>query len=238
MEVERGKVRTKEEIMACFKDGQTIAIGGQAAAYMPWELIDILVESNVKHLTIYSIDASDPGFGIGKLIDNGQVDKMITTHVGTNPVASKLWKEGKMEIEFSPMGSFIERIRCGGAGIGGFLTKTGLGTVVEEGKQIITVNGEKYLLEEALHADVALTRCRRADLIGNLAYHGTGTASHPVVATCADLSIVQCDLLCDLHEISVDDIKVPGMYVDMLYTGGTWSETLVGPVKRFKMGGQ
>ena len=157
MEIERGKVRTREEIMACFKDGQTIAIGGQAGAYMPWDLLDMLEESGVKHLTICSIDACNPGFAISRLIENGQVDKMITTHIGTNPVAQKLLAEGKLEVEFFPMGSFIEKMRDGGAGIGGFLTKTGLGTDMEKGKQIVTTSdGERYILEEAIHADVAL----------------------------------------------------------------------------------
>ena len=102
-------------------------------------------------------------------------------------------------------------------GLGGVLTKTGIGTVVEKGKQVIEVKGEKYLLETALHADVALTRCRRADPIGNLTYSGSsGHASHPVIATCADLSIVECDHFCDLGEIGPDEVKVPGMYVDMI----------------------
>lgn len=217
--MEGGKVRSKEQIMACFKDGQRIAIGGQAGVDMPWNLIDMLEESGVKDLTIISIDSCDPGVGIGQLIHNGQVSKMITTHVGTNPETSKLMLSGEIDVELCPMGSFMERVRCGGAGLGGVLTKTGLGTVVEEGKQKITVNGEEYLLEEAIHADIALTRARRADVLGNLAYHGTGTASHPVIATCADLSIVQADLYCDLNEIAPDDVRVPGMYVDMLYVG-------------------
>ena len=196
MEIERGKVRTREEIMACFKDGQTIAIGGQAGAYMPWDLLDMLEESGVKHLTICSIDACNPGFAISRLIENGQVDKMITTHIGTNPVAQKLLAEGKLEVEFFPMGSFIE-----------------------------------------IHADVALTRCRRADPLGNLAYHGTGTASHPVMATCADISIVQCDLYCDLNEISPDDVKVPAMYVDMLYTDSREQNHIIGRIKRNQLEG-
>lgn len=226
-----GKVRTREQIMACFKDGQTIAVGGQAGSYMPWNLLDMLEESGAKHLTIISIDATNPGFAISRLIENGQVDKMITTHIGTNPIASKLMLDGKLEIELCPMGSFMERLRCGGGGLGGVLTKTGLGTIVEEGKQIIEVKGEKYLLEEALRADVALTRARFADPLGNLAYHGTGTASHPVIATCADLSIVQCDLYCDLNELGVDQIRVPGMFVDMIYTGEQDSNRIIGRIK-------
>ncbi len=226
--MENGKVRSREEIIACFKDGQTIAIGGQAGVYLPWDLIDMLEESGAKHLTICSIDSCDPGIAIGQLIRNGQVDRMITTHVGTNPETSKKMLAGEIDVELCPMGNFMERIRCGGAGLGGVLTKTGLGTVVEEGEQKVTIGGEEYLVEEAIHADIALTRCRRADPIGNLAYHGTGTASHPVIATCADISIVQCDLYCDLNEISPDDVRVPGMYVDMLYTGEQETNRLKG----------
>lgn len=227
----RGKVRTRDEIMACFKDGMTVAVGGQAGAYMPWALLDMLAESGVKHLKICSIDACNPGFAISRLIENGQVDSMLTTHIGTNPIASKLMLEGKLDIELSPMGSFIERMRAGGAGLGGVLTKTGLGTVVEEGKQKVTIKGEEYLVEEAVHCDLALTRCRRADPLGNLAYHGTGTAGHPIMATCADLSIVQVDLYCDLNEILPDDIRVPAIYTDMLYVGEYEPNRLIGQIK-------
>ena len=215
--MELSKVRAREEIIAQFKDGQILAIGGQTNQYMPDRLIDCVLESGAKHLTVYSIDPSDPDHGVSLLLQNGRVDRMITTHVGTNPLTNERIQSGKLEVEFNPMGTFIERIRCGGMGLGGVLTKTGIGTVVEKGKQVIEVKGEKYLLETALHADVALTRCRRADPIGNLTYSGSsGHASHPVIATCADLSIVECDHFCDLGEIGPDEVKVPGMFVDMI----------------------
>ena len=215
--MELSKVRAREEIIAQFKDGQILAIGGQTNQYMPDRLIDCVLESGAKHLTVYSIDSSDPDHGVSLLLQNGRVDRMITTHVGTNPLTNERIQSGKLEVEFNPMGTFIERIRCGGMGLGGVLTKTGIGTVVEKGKQVIEVKGEKYLLETALHADVALTRCRRADPIGNLNYSGSsGHASHPVIATCADLSIVECDHFCDLGEIGPDEVKVPGMFVDMI----------------------
>ena len=189
--MELSKVRTAEEIIARFKDGQIIAIGGQTNQYMPDRLIDCVLESGARHLTIYSIDS--------------------------NPLTNAKIQSGALKAEFNPMGTFIERIRCGGAGLGGVLTKTGLGTVVEEGKHIIEVNGESYLLETALRADIALTRCRRADPLGNLAYSGSsGHASHPVIATCGALSIVECDHFCDLGELGPDKIKVPGMFVDMI----------------------
>ena len=215
--MELSKVRAREEIIAQFKDGQILAIGGQTNQYMPDRLIDCVLESGAKHLTVYSIDSSDPDHGVSLLLQNGRVDRMITTHVGTNPLTNERIQSGKLEVEFNPMGTFIERIRCGGMGLGGVLTKTGIGTVVEKGKQVIEVKGEKYLLETALHADVALTRCRRADPIGNLTYSGSsGHASHPVIATCADLSVVECDHFCDLGEIGPDEVKVPGMFVDMI----------------------
>ena len=215
--MELSKVRKREEIIAQFKDGQILAIGGQTNQYMPDRLIDCVLESGAKHLTVYSIDSSDPDHGVSLLLQNGRVDAMITTHVGTNPLTNQRIQSGALKVEFNPMGTFIERIRCGGMGLGGVLTKTGIGTVVEEGKQVIEVNGERYLLETALHADIAITRCRRADPYGNLTYSGSsGHASHPVIATCADLSIVECDHLCDLGEMGPDEVKVPGMFVDMI----------------------
>lgn len=209
-------MRTWDEIVSCFHDGQTIAIGGQAGSNYPWRLIDCILDSGAKHLTVYSIDAGDPDFGPGRLITAGRVDRMITTHIGANPEACDKMMAGLLEIELSPMGSFIERMRCGGAGLGGVLTKTGLGTVAQEGKQLITCKGESYILEEALRADVAITRARRADPLGNLAYRGTGMSSHPIIAMAADLSIVECDFLCDVSEINPDDVRVPGIYTDMI----------------------
>lgn len=210
------KVSTREQIISCFKDGQIIAVGGQAGQNMPYRLIECILESGAKHLTVYSIDSGDPDQGVGRLVHAGVVDRMITTHIGTNPETSAKMLSGEMDIELSPMGSFIERIRCGGLGLGGVLTKTGLGTVVQERRQVVNVAGQDYLLEPALRADICITRARRADPIGNLAYRGTGGASHPVIATCGDLSIVECDHLCDLGEITPDEVKVPGMFVDMI----------------------
>ena len=164
------KVRTAEEIIARFKDGQIIAIGGQTNQYMPDRLIDCVLESGARHLTIYSIDSSDPGHGVSLLVEAGRVDAMITTHVGTNPLTNAKIQSGALKAEFNPMGTFIERIRCG-----------------------------------------------RADPLGNLAYSGSsGHASHPVIATCGALSIVECDHFCDLGELGPDKIKVPGMFVDMI----------------------
>lgn len=210
------KVTTRDQILSRFRDGQTIAIGGQAGQNMPYRLIECILESGARHLTIYSIDSGDPDKGVGRLVHAGVVDRMITTHIGTNPETSAKMLAGEIDVELNPMGSFIERIRCGGLGLGGVLTKTGLGTVVQERRQVVNVAGQDYLLESALRADICITRARRADPIGNLAFRGTGGASHPVIATCGDLSIVECDHLCDLGEITPDEVKVPGLFVDMI----------------------
>lgn len=212
----KSKVTDRDQIISIFKDGMTLAIGGQAGHALPNRLIECVLESGARHLTVYSIDSGDDDYGIGRLIHAGRVDHMITTHIGTNREAAAQYAAGTLTIEFAAMGSFIERIRCGGMGLGGVLTKTGFGTICQEGKQIITVKGEKYLLEEALRADVSITRARRADPIGNLTYRGVGHASHPVIATCGDISLVECDHLCDLGEIGVDQVELPGIYVDMI----------------------
>lgn len=210
------KVTTRESIISQFKDGQTIAVGGQAGHNNPNRLIECVIESGARHLTLISIDTGETDSNVGRLVHAGIVDKIITTHIGTNPETSDLMLSGKIAVELSPMGNFIERLRCGGMGLGGVLTKTGLGTVVQDTKQVITLEGEDYILEPALRADIAITRARRADPIGNLAYRGTGCASHPIVATAADLSIVEVDHFCDLGEIVLDEVKVPGMFIDML----------------------
>lgn len=210
------KVRTREEIISQFHDGQTIAIGGQANHGSPRRLIECVVESGAKNLTIISLDSGDMNLTVGRLVHTGQTKKLITTHIGKNTETVALYDAGKLEVEFNPMGTLIERLRCGGMGLGGVLTKTGLGTVVEQGKQIITVNGERYLLETPLRADISLVRARRCDPMGNLAYRGTSGNSNPIIVTCGDLTMVDADFLMELNELSIDDIATPGMFVDMI----------------------
>ena len=211
------KVVTLEAALEKFQDGQTIMFGDWHGELSAEEIITGLLEKGVKDIEAIAVSGGMPDQGVGRLINEHRVNKLITTHIGLNPVAGQQMFAGELEVEFVPQGTFAERVRCGGAGLGGVLTKTGLGTVVEEGKQIIEVNGESYLLETALRADIALTRCRRADPLGNLAYSGSsGHASHPVIATCGALSIVECDHFCDLGELGPDEIKVPGMFVDMI----------------------
>lgn len=212
----KSKVAAKEAIMACFRDGQTIGIGGQANHGAPNRLIELLVESGVKDLTIVSLDSGFMDSTVGRLVHSGQVKKLITTHIGKNQETVALYSSGALEAELNPMGSFIERIRCGGMGLGGVLTKTGLGTVVEEGKQKIVSNGEAYLIEPAIRVDIALTRARRGDPMGNLSYRGTSGNSNPILVTAGDLSIVEVDYLMELGELTIDEITTPALFVDMI----------------------
>lgn len=211
-----GKLYSKDEIIAEFKDGQTIMLGGFGYHGNPNRLIDYVLESGVKHLTTITLDAGIQGHDVGKLIQAGVVDKMITAHIGKNPDAMRLYEAGKMEVEFCPMGTLTERIRCGGSGIGGVLMSTGMGTGVEKGKEIFEINGVKYMLETALTADLSLVRCRKADPLGNLAYYGTSENSNPIVAMNQSKTIVEPDMILEIDEIGIDAITTPGVFVDMI----------------------
>lgn len=210
------KITTREKIIEQFKDGQTIAIGGQAKHGTPERLIQCLIDSGVKHLTLICLDAGAPNECIGKIIHKKIADKIITPYVGRNSECVNQYNEGTLKIELNPMGNLIERVRCGGMGLGGVLTKTGLGTIVEKNRQVIKLNGENYILEPALRADVALTRARKADPLGNLCYHGTGHNSNPIFVTAADISIVEADFIMDVNELPQDEIKTPANFVDMI----------------------
>lgn len=212
----KSKVCTREEVISCFHDGQTIAIGGMSDHGCPHRLIDCLVESGVKDLTIIFNNLGHSRDGLNRLIYSRQARKLITCHVGMCPEATRLANLGELEIEFSPQGSLIERARCGGMGLGGVLVKTGMDTLSAEGKQTVEVNGETYLVEPALRADISLTCARRADPLGNLAYHGTDRNTNPIFVTCGELSIVEADFLMDVNELPSDDISTPGLFVDML----------------------
>lgn len=209
-----GKIRSKEEIMPLFKDYQTIMIGGFGQHGNPNELIDILIESNVKHLTVISLDPGGEFHDIGKLLQAGSVDKMITSHIGNNRKCMELYETEKLEIEFCPMGTLAERIRSGGMGLGGILLKTGMGTGIEKGKKLVEMDGETFILEKSLTADISLVRARKADTMGNLNFHGTSENSNPFIATAGDITLVEADFIMDANEIGIDNISTPGIFVD------------------------
>jgi acetate CoA/acetoacetate CoA-transferase alpha subunit len=179
------KLMNKASFMSAMQDGMRIHVGGFMVCGTPRLLVDWLVESGVKDLTIICNDAGYEDEGVGKLIKNGQVKTLIASHIGLNPEAGRRMREELMDVELVPQGTLAERIRAYGAGLGGVLTPTGIHTIVEEGKQVITVGGRQYILEEALGTDIALIEAKAADPLGNLVYDKTARNFNPVMATSA-----------------------------------------------------
>ena len=181
------------EAVKIVPDGATLMIGGFMGVGTPERLIDELVRQGKRNLTVIANDTAAPGRGIGKLVDAGLVAKTITSHIGLNPETQRQMIAGKMTVDLVPQGTLIERIRAGGFGLGGVLTPTGVGTIVEEGKQKIDVNGKTYLLETALRAEFALIGAFLADYMGNLSYALTACNFNPVIAMAADTTIVTAE---------------------------------------------
>lgn len=193
-------------------DGMSIMVGGFMVVGTPEFLIDELVATGVKDLTIICNDAGLPGHGVAKLISSGQVKTLIASHIGLNPEAGKLMSEGLLECILIPQGTLAERIRAGGAGLGGILTPTGIGTIVEEGKQIINSNGKDYILELPLRADLALLEGTTVDTFGNIVYTKTTRNFNPVMATATDVVIVGAREIID--NIDPDNVMTPHIFVD------------------------
>jgi acetate CoA/acetoacetate CoA-transferase alpha subunit len=191
-------------------------IGGFMGVGSPHRLIDALVASGKKGFTIIANDTARPGVGIGKLITAGVVVKVITSHIGTNPETQQKMIAGEIEVVLTPQGSLAEKVRAGGAGLGGVLTRTGLGTLAAEGKQVVTVGGEDWLIEEALRADVALIHAHQADYQGNLTYTLTSTNFNPLFAMAAALVIAEAREIVPVGVIPPDTVRTPGILVDHL----------------------
>ncbi len=204
------------EAAAYVKDGATVMIGGFLAVGSPLKIIDALAASGVKNLTLICNDTAYPEKGIGKLIANKQVKKIFVSHIGTNALTMDQMNQGELEVEFCPQGTLAERVRAGGAGLGGVLTPTGLGTVVAEGKQVINVDGKDYLLEKPLHADVALIGASVGDEEGNLIYRGTSQNFNPMMATAADLVIAEVADVKPVGSLAPENIKTPSILVDYI----------------------
>ena len=217
------KMMTAQEAIADIKDGAVIMVGGFMACGTPEILIDALVEKNVRDLTIICNDAGVPGRGVGKLLTNGQIKTLIASHVGLNPeVAARMntdVEEDKLECILIPQGTLAERIRAGGAGLGGFLTPTGVGTIVAEGKQVINVDGRDYLLEKPLKADFALIRGSVTDKFGNTIYNGTTQTFNPMMATAAETVIVGACEVVEVGELDPNNVRTSGIFVDRIVEG-------------------
>ncbi|WP_394238039.1 acetate CoA-transferase subunit alpha [Niallia oryzisoli] len=215
------KIIPKEEVSTIFKDGMTIMAGGFMGVGTPQELVSAVLESNAKDITLIASDTAVVDKGVGPLIVNKRVKKVIASHIGTNPETGRQMIEGELDVELVPQGTFTERVRAGGAGLGGVLTPTGIGTVVEEGKEKITIDGREFLLEKPLHAEVAILKARKADKAGNLVYNRSARNFNPIMALAADLVIAQVDEVVEIGEINPDEVMTPGILVDkILVTGG------------------
>lgn len=199
-----------------FRDGMSIMYGGFMGVGSPPVLIEALLQSGVRDLTIIGNDTAFAESGVGPLIAARRVRKVIASHIGTNPETGRQMIAGDIEVVLVPQGTLIEQIRCGGAGLGGILTPTGIGTVVEEGKQKIVVNGIEYLLELPLRADIALVKAAQADRSGNLVYELAARNFNPTIAMAADVVIAEVDEIVETGTIAPDHVMTPGALVDYL----------------------
>ncbi|MDD4364249.1 MAG: CoA transferase subunit A [Synergistales bacterium] len=208
------------EAIKHIKPGSSVMVGGFNYGGIPYSLVEALVASGIGELTLISNDTAYENVGHGRLVANGQVKKVIASHVGLNRKTGQLFHDGEMELELCPQGTFVERIRAGGFGLGGFLTPTGVGTVVEEGKQVLEVGGKRYILELPLRADVALIRAHKSDRRGNLTYFGTNRNFNPAMAVAADYVVAEVDSVVEVGEIDPNDVVTPGILVDALVVKG------------------
>jgi len=211
------KIITAEEAAALVKEGNKILIGGFLAVGTPDTIIDALVKSDVQNLTVVCND-SGTDKGIAKLIVNKQVKKLQASFIGSNRESGRQMTAGEIEIELIPQGTLVERIRCGGVGIGGFFTPTGIGTVVAEDKEVRVIDGKEMLFETPIRGDIAIIRAFIADKYGNLRYHATATNFNPIMALAAETVVVEVDHLVDFMD--PDDVVTPGVLVDFIVRRG------------------
>ena len=209
-----------EEAIEKIEDGMTIMVGGFLGCGNPHRLIEALAAKGTKDLTLICNDTSFPEYGVGKMVVNKQFKKIIASHVGTNPETGRQMNEKETEVVLVPQGTLAEQVRAGGAGLGGILTPTGVGTVVEEGKEKLTVDGVEYLLEKPLRADVALIAAQKADEYGNLVYFGATRNFNNLMATAADTVIVEVEEVVAVGELDPNEVVTPGIFVSHIVNGG------------------
>ncbi|BAO81370.1 acyl CoA:acetate/3-ketoacid CoA transferase, alpha subunit [Serpentinimonas raichei] len=208
-------------------DGQLIAVGGFGLCGIPEALIDALRDSGVRNLTVISNNAGVDGFGLGKLLESRQIKKMISSYVGENKEFERQYLAGELELEFTPQGTLAEKLRAGGAGIPAFFTKTGVGTLVAEGKELREFDGATYVMERALQPEVALVKADVADLSGNLRFHLTARNFNPAAAMAGKVCIVEVERIVATGDLAPDDVHLPGIYVHRIVHNPT-------PMKRIE----
>ncbi|WP_395399002.1 CoA transferase subunit A [Pseudoduganella sp. UC29_106] len=211
----------KAALAGIVADGQTIAVGGFGLCGIPEALIAALRDSGVKGLTAISNNAGVDGFGLGQLLETRQIKKMISSYVGENKEFARQYLAGELELEFTPQGTLAEKLRAGGAGIPAFFTKTGVGTIVADGKEIREFDGEQYVMERALVADVSLVKAWKADKAGNLVFRKTARNFNPNVATAGKVCVVEVEQIVETGEIDPDSVHLPGIFVHRLVLNAT-----------------
>lgn len=226
------KIVGLEIVRHLFFDGMTLMFGGFGGVGTPPKLVDTLLESSVKNLTLIGNDAGFPTIGIGKVVCAGKAKKLIASHIGSNPVAGKMMTNNELEVEFSPQGTLAERIRAGGVGLGGILVDVGITSdIVTKNKQLLTSDGKEYILETALTADLSIVFAKKADPYGNLIFDKSARNTNPLVAMAGTKTIVEVEEFVPLGELDAEEIVVPGVYVDyMVQSEGVnwtwvWEET-------------
>ena len=208
-----------EALEGLLHDGMFIAAGGFGLCGIPELLIDALVEAKVKDLTIASNNCGVDGFGLGKLLDTRQIRKMISSYVGENAEFMRQYLSGELELEFNPQGTLAERMRAGGAGIPGFYTKTGVGTVIAEGKEVKTFDGQDYILERGIVADLSIVKAWKADDTGNLVFRKTARNFNPPAAMCGRVCVAEVEEIVPRGSLDPDHIHLPGIYVHRIIQG-------------------
>jgi acetate CoA/acetoacetate CoA-transferase alpha subunit len=226
----KNKVIALEDAISRVQSGMSIAMGGFLNQGVPLTLIRALNATQAGGLTIYANDAGYGNDGIVELVRSGKVRRLVVSHVGYTPAVNAAAVAGEIEIVWTAQGTLIERMRSGGAGLGGFLTPTGLGTALAEGKQTVTVRGREYLLEEPLRVDVAFVRAHEGDTWGNLQYRRTARNFNPVVATCADYVIAEVEHLSSIGDLQPDHIHTSGLYVDAVVRATEFNLGVIGEV--------
>ncbi|WP_029451705.1 CoA transferase subunit A [Clostridium algidicarnis] len=210
------KVVELGDVKHLFKDDMTIMIGGFLGCGSAHSIIDYLVDLNIKDLTIITNDTCYPGIGVGKLLLNGQIKKLIASYIGGNNDTGRLMNEGKLEAELIPQGTLAEKIRAGGSGLGAVITATGVGTIVEEGKEKLTIDGKEYLIELPLRADMSILRGTIVDESGNIFYRGTTKNFNPVMAMASDIVIVESEKIVKLGDLDAENVHTPSILVDYI----------------------
>jgi 3-oxoacid CoA-transferase subunit A len=207
-------------------DGMTIMAGGFGLCGIPENLIGAIRESGVKNLTVVSNNCGVDGFGLGVLLESGQIKKMISSYVGENKLFEQLYLSGALELEFNPQGTLAERIRAGGAGIPAFFTKTGVGTLVAEGKEVREFDGETYVMERGLVADLSIVKAQVGDAEGNLVYRKTARNFNPMMATAGKVTVAEVEELVEIGALDKDHIHTPGIYVDRILKGAVYEKRI------------